>query len=97
MAHQLKLTEWQSGSDRWYCADVTNAKKGSADWWHGARVLNISPVEFVQLLVDKFHVNHMDYNRAKNVLLYSWDKKEDCHKFVLYINRLAKERNYCNY
>jgi hypothetical protein len=67
---------------------------GSAKWWLPCRMLNISPADFVKKLKEEFKATDIVFDLEKNVLIYSWNNKEDCHKFVLYINRKSREANY---
>lgn len=57
-------------------------------------MLNISPAEFVEKLVKEFKVTTMKYDENKNILIYSWDNKADCHKFTLWCNAQARKKNY---
>jgi hypothetical protein len=53
MAHQYKVSKWKSGSDHWYCNDVTKLSEISAKWWIPARLLNISLTDYILLLKNR--------------------------------------------
>jgi hypothetical protein len=36
----------------------------------------------------------MKYNPDTDVLIFSWDKQADCHKYVLWINKMARKANF---
>lgn len=95
MAHLFKMTEWESGAgDRWYCNDTSDLGNGSGLWYHPARMLNISPAEFVKMLVEKYQPDNISYNFETNVLVYSWSSQTAMRKFKNQINKIAREKNY---
>lgn len=96
MAHLLKYSEWQGGSGSWYCNDTTDLAGPSAYWWTPARMMGMTPAEYIKWLVDNFQPTSITFNGK--TLLYSWSEKDysKCHKFILTINRIAREKNfYC--
>lgn len=88
----MKYTEWQNNLG-WLTGDVSDLGKGSNYWWYPARMLEI-PIEDFLLLLKKYNVSKVYYNKDANVLIYSWDNYSDCHKFTLFINAEAKKRNF---
>lgn len=95
MAHLFKMTEWESGAGgRWYCGDIEDLGHGSGLWYYPARMLNISPAEFVKMLVEKYKVDNISYNAEKNVLVYSWNNREAMRKFKNAMNAEARKRNF---
>lgn len=91
--HLMKYTEWQ-GARNWYCGDTSDPKSIGAKWWAPARMLNISPAEFVQLLIDKFHPDFIQYNEERDVLVYSWRKQADMRLFKNWLNAQARKHNF---
>ena len=51
----LKLTEWQSESGAWHCADVSALAAGSSRWEHQPRIWRLSPVDWVKMLINTFN------------------------------------------
>lgn len=94
MVHLFKMTEWQGSSGRWYCNDITDLAGPSAKWWAPARVLNISLTDYIMLLRDTYNATVVKYNPEKDVLSVYWDKQTDVHRFVLYVNKEAKRKNF---
>ena len=48
-----QVKEWESESG-WHCKCVDDLANNSAAWWLPARVLGISPAEFIKLLLTKY-------------------------------------------
>ena len=94
MKHVLKFSEWQSGSGTWRAADVENLSGRSNAWWLPARMLNLSLTDYILLVKNKYHASNFVYFRDKNLLFWGWKNYNDCHAFVLFINREAKKRKF---
>ena len=90
--HIMKYTEWESVSG-WHTGDVSDLAHNSNSWWYPARLLGISPMDFVLLLKEKYHAYNFRYFSESNLLLWEWTK-QDCHAFTLLINRESKKRNF---
>lgn len=84
---QFKISEWQSGSGRWYAADTATFTK----WWAIPRFLNIGFDKYIEMLKNEYKVDEIVYNSEANVLLFSWKNNTMCHKFVLFVNRMARK------
>ena len=94
MSHILKYTEWQSPTGNWYANDVSDLAHGSGSWWHVPRMLQISLTDYILLLKNKYNATDFSYIKERNVLLWHWNNYNDCHKFILYINKEAKNRKF---
>lgn len=94
MAHILKYQEWQSPTGYWHCNDVSDLAGISGYWWVPARMLGITPADFVTLLVEKYQPDRISFNGK--TLLYSWKKENygKMHSFLLWINREARNRKF---
>ena len=93
MAHILKYEEWESNG-KWLCGDVSDLAAGSNTWWYVPSLLNISPVDFVKLLMEKFNCKHIHYNLKSDVLIYKFSTLAECRKFKNYINKIAREEKF---
>ena len=91
------MTEWQSGTGKWLCGDVSALAAGSNLWWYVPRLLNISCTDYILLLKEKYNVTDFHFSIEKNVLIFSFNTLSDCRKFKNYINKIAKERNFIIY
>lgn len=89
----LKLSEFELNG-RWYCSDTSALGKGSAQWWYLPRMLNISPVAFVDMLIKDFHPDYIKYSQEHDVLIYSWRKQSDMRKFKNWANAQARKANF---
>ena len=94
MAHLYKVSQWQSASGRWYCNDVADLAGPSAKWWIPARLLNISLNDYILLLKDRFNADIILYNEENDVLIFSWKKESDAHRYLLWINRKSREQKF---
>lgn len=93
-AKLLKYVEWQDASGNWLCNDTSDLCSPRALWWTPARMLGISPAEYVKLLIEKFHPDRIKYNQEANVLIYSWKNISDQRKFKNWLNAEARKHNY---
>ena len=91
----FKLTEWEStSSGQWYCNDVSNLAGGSGDWWNCARACNLSPADFIKMLIKDFHPDNFYFSEDKCFISYSWNSQVDMRKFKNYINAQARKNNF---
>ena len=95
--HQYKASEWKSGT-RWHVADTNDLAHDSAAWWIPARILNLSLEDFVLMLVNEYNATidnwYPEANNGKSLLIFSWKNYADAHKYLLYINRIARNKNW---
>ena len=85
----LKVTEYNTVSG-WY---VTGATRAGWKWRYIPNMLNLDAVSYIKLLKN-YKARNIIYKPETDCLLYSFDKKEDAHKWVLYVNRQARKINY---
>lgn len=94
MAHLYKTTEWEDGDGTWNCGDVSHLSANSNTWWYPCNILDITPVEFVKLLMEKFNAINFHYSTKFDVLMYSFKTQSDCRKYKNFINKKAREKNF---
>ena len=94
MKQLLKYVEWTDGIGNWYCNDTSDLMSPRALWWAPARMLNISPVDFVQLLIEKFKPDNIKYFEDKDVLIYSWKSQSQMRLFKNWLNAQARKCNF---
>jgi hypothetical protein len=92
MSHILKYTIWES-CGRWHAGDVSDLKNGSNYWWHPMRMLELSPEEYIKLLI-KYGATNFSYTAEKNVLLYHFNNRKDALSYSSFINKTAKNKNF---
>jgi hypothetical protein len=90
----LRYSEWGDNETGWLCNDVSDLCSVRAKWWVPARMLNISPAEYVQLLIERFHPDRIKYFEDTDVLVYSWKRIDDMRKFKNWLNAEARKRNF---
>lgn len=96
MNHILKLEEWESNG-YWLCGDVSALAADSNTWWYIPALLSISPVEYIHLLIEKFHAVKLSYEVKYDVLIFRFSSLADCRKFKNYINKMAREKKFVIY
>lgn len=92
-AHLYKVTEWENNG-KWHCNDVSNFTGDGCLWYTPARLLGISFEDYIFKLVKEFKVDNLSYSADKNVLVFSWNNYNNCHNYVLWINRMARHGNW---
>lgn len=95
--HILKLSEWNSG-DCWYVSDVEELGKSSGTWWYISNLLELSPVNYVKTLIDKYHAVVTYYTVEKDVLIFHFKTQTEARKFKNDINKIARDKKFiiCN-
>ena len=93
-AKLLKYVEWNDGLGNWECNDTSDLCSVRALWWTPARMLGISPAEYVELLVTKFKPDKIIYFEETDVLLYSWRNINSMRVFKNWLNAQARKYNY---
>lgn len=92
MLYQVK--EWQSPSGYWKCNCVDDLGKNSALWYHPARILKLSPADFIRLLLKDFKPDCFYFNEKNCLCFWSWKSQESMRKYKNWINKKAREANY---
>ena len=98
MAHLFKCSEWESASGKWYVADTSDLANDSAAWWIPARMLNLSLVDYINMLIKKYHAIidgwYPESNKGKSLLIFSFDNYKDAHQYLLDMNRISRQKNW---
>jgi hypothetical protein len=90
----LKYVEWQDAGGNWLCNDTSDLCSPRALWWAPARMLNISPAEYVQLLINQFHPDRIKYFQDTDTLVYSWKNINDMRRFKNWLNAQARKYQF---
>ncbi len=96
MSALYKLSEWDTPADMTYVNDISKTGKVGAQWWVPARVLGISPSEFLLLLIEDYDATISKYVPETGQVIYGWKKenKAKCRKFKNYVNKVAREKQF---
>ena len=89
----LRYEEWEC-SGYWLCNDLSDLCSVRSKWWAPARMLNITPAEYAQLLIDKFHPDRIVYSEEHDCLVYSWRKQSDMRLFKNWLNAQARKYQF---
>ena len=88
---QLKYAEFQGGSGYWYinCPDAIG--KVQNQWWYMARIRNLSPAAYLEMLVKDYHAI-VKFNGKMTII--SWAQKDYsyCHNLLLNTNKLLRDK-----
>lgn len=93
MAKLYKTSEWQSPTGRWHVNCVDDLAGISGLWWVPCRILDLPPADFILLLKNEFNASNFSYYEENDVLLYSWEHYNDAHRWLLYINKIARQKH----
>ena len=90
----FKMTEWQSSSGLWYCNCIDNLAQNSGAWWLPARVLNITPAEFLKLLLSKYKPDVFNFSKEYFFCSWAWKDQSSMRKFKNDMNAAARKANF---
>lgn len=93
MAHILHVSEWQSNG-KWLVSDVTDLGRGSGTWYYVANLLSLSPVDYVKLLINKFHAVDLRFFKKSNVLVFYFSSLEHARSFKNFVNKTARDKSF---
>ena len=88
-----KATEWETTSG-WHCNCVDDLAKSSAAWWRPARILKISPAQFLEILLTKYKPDNFSYNKETGFCCWSWKSQTQMRLYKNWINAEARKANY---
>lgn len=96
MSNIFKASEWQDYNGYWHVADVSDLAHNSAGWWVPARLLEMPLDTFIMMLKDEYHaeLQYFHSNPDNPIVLYRWKNYADAHKYLLYINRVARNKKW---
>ena len=92
--HLYQMTCWNSG-DKWHVNDVKNLNGRSAKWYTPMRILNLSVEEYIDLLIKKFNAKGLTYYAPTDYLGFYFLTEREAKAFCSYVNKHAKNSNYC--
>ena len=89
-----QATEWQGSSGSWYCNCLDNLAGGYGAWFMPARILDITPAEFLTLLITEFKPDNISISEVGCFVTYSWKSQSAMRKWKNWINKQARERKF---
>ena len=85
--------EWESESG-WHCACTDDLAHNSAAWYMPARVLGISPAEFLILLLNEYKPDDFYFNSEKCFCCWTWKSQAAERKYKNMLNSVARKKNF---
>jgi len=89
----LYIEEEVQMGDYWHSFCKKNLGKKYQQWMVPCRILNISPAEYVRLLVTEYNAI-IHWSPEHRFLGRKWVNHADQRRWRLYINKKARERNF---
>ena len=93
----FKMSEWESATGKWRCACVDNLSGGSSAWWLPARILGISPADYVSLVINEYKPDDvwvLGRDSENPAFIFSWNNQTKMRLYKNFINRKAREVNF---
>ena len=90
----LRYEPWDDGFGNYHTNDCTDLASMRGLWWIPARMLGITPAEYVQLLIERFKADRIKYYQDADVLVYSWRSLQKARDFKNWLNAEARKRNF---
>lgn len=94
--HLYQMTAWES-LGKWHVNDVKNLSGRSGKWYTPMRILGLSIEEYINLLINAFHANGIDYYAPTDYLSFYFLTEKEAKAFCSYVNKIAKQKQYYCY
>ena len=94
MAKLLRYEEWQGISGDWYCNDTSDLSHGSGYWWLPARMMKLSPAQYIQWVIDNFHPDTISHSEDCSYVGFSWKNQNEMRRYKNKINALARQEKF---
>lgn len=92
MLYQCK--EWHSESGLWYCEHTDSFPQGVQKWVIPARILGISPAEFLEFLIKNYSPDRIHHNDDYSFVWWAWTDQSKMRLYKNFINKKARECNF---
>ena len=88
-----RCEEWQINGI-WYCQHTASFPKDVLMWVVPSRILNISPADFLKLLLEKYQPDRFYHNEDCSFCYWGWSDQSKMREYKRFINKKARERNF---
>lgn len=88
-----RCEEWQINGT-WYCEHTASFPKDVQMWVVPARILGISPADFLKLLIEKYQPDKFFHNEDYSFVGWGWSSQSKMREYKRFINKKARERNF---
>ncbi len=92
--HLYQMTYWEIAG-KWNVNDVKNLSGRSGKWYTPMRILDVSVEEYINLLINTFNAKGIYYYEQTDYLAFYFLKEFEAKKFCSYVNKIARQKNYC--
>lgn len=89
-----QCAEWQGASGYWYCNCIDSLTTNASCWYAPARILGVSPADFIKLLIKEFEPDLIHFNPDSCFFSYGWSDRTKMRKFKNWINKTAREKKF---
>jgi len=89
-----KMAEWQGATGLWYCNCVDALATNAGSWYAPARILGISPADFIKLVVGKYGADSVKYFPESGFFSYAWTNQAKMRAFKNDLNKAARAKNF---
>lgn len=94
MSELYVCKEWQSASGIWYCEHTDSFPQGVQKWVVPARILGLTPADFLKFLIEKFEPDHIFHNKDCSFVGWGWSSQAKMREYKRFINKKARECNF---
>lgn len=89
-----RCEEWKSESGIWYCEHTSTFPQNVQKWVVPARILGISPAEFLKVLFAKFKPDKVFHNEDCSFVGWGWTSQSQMRLYKNWINAEARKKNF---
>jgi hypothetical protein len=95
---KYKASQWKTSSNVWCVGDTSDLANYSNNWLIPVKILGITPEEYVKMLVNTYKADVKFYDstetgNGRSLLLFTFKEYAAAHKYLLYINKAARNFN----
>lgn len=89
-----RCEEWKSTTNVWHCEHTASFPRDVQKWIVPARILQVTPADFIQLLIDEFEPDKIYHNEDCSFVGWGWTSQAKMRKYKNWINQKARECNF---
>jgi len=86
---QMKLTEWEGSSGKFYCACVDDLGRNSGAWWVPARGLDLPLPQYLKMLYEDYDAS-IESTKSGTYIIY-WTDQARMRKFKNWANKYYRD------
>ena len=88
-----RAEEWETESG-FHCNCISNLGQDSAAWYLPARILDLTPAQFIELLITKFKPDDFYFNPKTCFCCWSWKDQSKMRLYKNWLNAEARKKNF---